>query len=691
MKFKLIYILLVTALLISSQISMADNKADYFYANVFLSDKEDVYTLAELKINVTSLKGLTAEVFINNNALKTLVNLGFNVEVVKSEPEKAGYHIFDSVLAELESIALSYPEIVHLFELTRSPANRKIMVIKLSNNASVSEPEPTLLFDFNIHGDEKISAEVALCFINNLIDGYDVDTETKELLDNNEIFIIPVLNPDGFVSNRRTNSNFVDLNRNHGWWWDGGGPGPASEPETAAVMQFAFDENFMFAISYHSGAELVNYPFDSTPNRAPDDLLFQYISQYYGDFSGYYITNGFDWYKASGIAEESYYGSNGTLAVLVEISNIKTPNANQIPAYCNMNIPAMREWIGLSSRGIHGAVTDSLTGNPVAARITFDDGGWLVWSDPLMGDFHKFVLAGNYSLVVQANGYEPAILDNILVTDDQGAFIEIKLERSDADNLTFSGYKILVVQTPHPWSSYKNDSLPISALGKADGRAFSLGSGGMVIIDMGPHTPITSVEGTDFTIYEDLADGPQSYLVKGAAMDWNPSDSWSNYFYIGSGAGTTAFELPDGVESIRYLAILDTSGQTSPEETAGADIDAVEHNVQCSTPIVDFSADKTTGKAPLTVNFTSIVDVSPNCLRGYNWNFGDGETGDNPAGRHKYQSPGVYTVTLTAFGPGGADTKTKKNYITVTEISDDDDDDADLDKDDDDDSGNCCG
>ena len=79
-------------------------------------------------------------------------------------------------------------------------------------------------------------------------------------------------------------------------------------------------------------------------------------------------------------------------------------------------------------------------------------------------------------------------------------------------------------------------------------------------------------------------------------------------------------------------------------------------------PSANFSADKTTGAAPLTVQF---ANSSTNAMT-WSWNFGDGTTSTAQSPSKTYSSAGVYTVTLTATGPGGSNTATKTNYISVT-------------------------
>jgi PKD repeat protein len=82
-----------------------------------------------------------------------------------------------------------------------------------------------------------------------------------------------------------------------------------------------------------------------------------------------------------------------------------------------------------------------------------------------------------------------------------------------------------------------------------------------------------------------------------------------------------------------------------------------------TTPAADFTGSPTNGISPLVVNFT---DTSKGgSITAWSWNFGDSgsSTLENPT--HAYTSAGTFTVSLTATGPGGSNTKTKTNYITV--------------------------
>ncbi len=89
-----------------------------------------------------------------------------------------------------------------------------------------------------------------------------------------------------------------------------------------------------------------------------------------------------------------------------------------------------------------------------------------------------------------------------------------------------------------------------------------------------------------------------------------------------------------------------------------------------------FSADVTSGNAPLTVTFIDDLDAKlPNYPIWREWNFGDGviqtyvvdgNDSATPYATHVYEKPGNYTVTLYMDARGGMGIATKYNYITVT-------------------------
>ncbi|MCA9995152.1 MAG: PKD domain-containing protein, partial [Anaerolineales bacterium] len=80
-------------------------------------------------------------------------------------------------------------------------------------------------------------------------------------------------------------------------------------------------------------------------------------------------------------------------------------------------------------------------------------------------------------------------------------------------------------------------------------------------------------------------------------------------------------------------------------------------------PVAAFTADTTSGNAPLTVQFT---DQSTNNPTSWAWDFGDGNNSTERSPSHIYTTAGTYTVSLTASNGSGSDDEVKTNYITVT-------------------------
>lgn len=92
--------------------------------------------------------------------------------------------------------------------------------------------------------------------------------------------------------------------------------------------------------------------------------------------------------------------------------------------------------------------------------------------------------------------------------------------------------------------------------------------------------------------------------------------------------------------------------------------------VMAQAPRADFKADKTYGKAPLRVQFTTTYVIgSPT---NYFWKFEPATSSDWNSHHfgsavHTFRHPGVYDISLTVSNDKGSTTSTKQDYITVVE------------------------
>lgn len=81
-----------------------------------------------------------------------------------------------------------------------------------------------------------------------------------------------------------------------------------------------------------------------------------------------------------------------------------------------------------------------------------------------------------------------------------------------------------------------------------------------------------------------------------------------------------------------------------------------------SAPVANFSANRTSGFAALSVSFQDLSIGDPSS---WGWDFGDGRTSTTQNPTHTYLAAGTYTVTLRVNNANGSDTKVNSDYIYV--------------------------
>jgi hypothetical protein len=345
----------------------------------------------------------------------------------------------------------SYPNLCAVENIGYTVEGRQILFAKISANVNVQEDEPEVMYSSSMHGDETTGYILTLRLIDSLLVSYGRDVQSTYMLNNLEIWINPLANPDGTYAGGsntvngavRYNSNGADLNRNFPDPEEGPHPdGLSWQPETMAMMNFFNQHTFVISANFHGGAEVVNYPWDTWPRRHADDSWFIEISREYADSaqanspSGYMtdlnngITNGWDWYTISGGRQDYLNYWKGCREVTIEISHTKLLSPGLLPDYWNYNKAAMITYLEQAYYGIRGTVTDSASGLPVAAVISVmnhDIDSSEVYSDPDVGDYHRMIDNGTYDLVFSAPGYVPQVVNDIVILDGQTNIVNVQL------------------------------------------------------------------------------------------------------------------------------------------------------------------------------------------------------------------------------------------------------------------------
>lgn len=291
------------------------------------------------------------------------------------------FHSYEETLAEFKALATAHPDLARYSKLGSSFEGREIFALKISKDASVDDvSKPDVLITGLHHAREWISVESPVYFANHLLSGYATDDSVKYLVDHLQIWIVPIMNPDGLTytqnspndqmdqvrlwrKNRRPISTGscpsaigVDLNRNYNYQWRtrddapcadycsdrsclnddiGGSDDPASEIyrgpraeselEVKAIKTLVDDPNrhFRAQLDYHNFAQLILYPWGYAPFGTDDSNTLSRLAQQMSDavFSvdrkRYLPEQAVDLYALTGSSIDYAYGANHVPAPFV--------------------------------------------------------------------------------------------------------------------------------------------------------------------------------------------------------------------------------------------------------------------------------------------------------------------------------------------------------------------------------------
>ncbi|MCF6147445.1 MAG: PQQ-binding-like beta-propeller repeat protein [Candidatus Kuenenia sp.] len=148
-----------------------------------------------------------------------------------------------------------------------------------------------------------------------------------------------------------------------------------------------------------------------------------------------------------------------------------------------------------------------------------------------------------------------------------------------------------------------------------------------------------------------------------------PAIDRDGVIYFGSADKNVYAINSDGTLRWTYKAEAEIFGPPCIGENSVLYIGGARGNVYAiglspDIPKADFTAEPTTGEAPLNVKFT---DTSAGEISSWLWDFGDGVTDTTQNPTHTYNEAGTFTVSLTVVGTEGSNTKTVDNFISVTD------------------------
>jgi hypothetical protein len=364
-------------------------------------DKSQMSQIPSLNLDVAYLKyGQYVDIVTDSLEVNYLRSLGYDVEIVhddlvafyQSRFEKGkymgGYHTYSEVGAALDSMHTLYPSLTTAkINIGNSLEGRAIWAFKISDNPDVDEDEPEVFYNGLTHAREPIGMEVLLYFMWNLLATYGTDSLSTYLVNNREIWFVPVVNPDGYEYNRQTNPNGggmwrknlrvcgggdygVDLNRNYGyeWGYDDNGSSPYcfdetyrgsagfSEPETQVMRDFINSRHFVMTLDNHTFGNDLLYPWGYANLYTPHQSLYVAIADSMSKLNGHIY--GTPWevlYPVNGGSIDWEYGDTTSKPMILAISpEIGTdddgfwPPSSRILPLCQLELSANRLYAELA-------------------------------------------------------------------------------------------------------------------------------------------------------------------------------------------------------------------------------------------------------------------------------------------------------------------------------------------------------
>ena len=257
-----------------------------------------------------------------------------------------GYYTYQEMLDDLDSMHSLFPNLISAKEPIHTfttEEGRPLYWVRISNTPTTDDPsKPEILYTSNHHAREAAALSINMYTMWYILENYATDEDLRYLVDNVEMYFVPLVNPDGWVynqtiqpngggmwrKNRRNNGNNtfgVDLNRNYGYEWGGVGSSgngnsdvyrgttPFSEAESQALKWFTEQHAFQIALNYHTAANMLLHPWGYTDNIECDDHdRFIAFKSWMTEVNGYLNIQSSLLYEAAGDSDDWMYGDTST-------------------------------------------------------------------------------------------------------------------------------------------------------------------------------------------------------------------------------------------------------------------------------------------------------------------------------------------------------------------------------------------
>jgi len=243
---------------------------------------------------------------------------------------REGYRDYDAVQAWAKAKAAANPALVSVVNYGLSAGKRNLTALRI--NRDDGRTKPKLLITAATHGDELITTEVLMNLVDDLLKNDGQDPRFTRMIDDHDLYFIPVVNADGFAERDRYDYG-QDPNRSYPYPND---PARAPTASIRAIIKFFEENKFAGSIDFHAYGEMVMYPWAYTydPIAADAEAKLDGITSHMAEANEYAhgpISKVI--YVAPGSSCDYYFWKTGAYSVAIEMGHEKVPSPEEIPAY----------------------------------------------------------------------------------------------------------------------------------------------------------------------------------------------------------------------------------------------------------------------------------------------------------------------------------------------------------------------
>jgi PKD repeat protein len=478
-----------------------------------------------------------------------------------------------------------------------------------------------------------------------------------------------------------TNTSFGDVNE-YLWAFGDGVTSSTESPThtytlpgvytvTLTASNGATNTNTLTRTSYITAYEPAVAGFVATPLSGERPLTVTFTNTSTGSFSESYWQFG-DGNVSSTQSPTHTYAAAGVYTVSLRVSGIGGTDTVTRTSYITVDhMTVFADFVGAPTSGPRSltvAFTNTSTGDYDTSAWTFGDGGSSSSTNPS----YTYTAAGTYTVTLTVSGLGGSD------THTETSYITVAYMPVSA---AFSG-------SPTSGVAPLNVDFSNTSTGDFDTSDWDFGDGGSSTVTSPSYTytvpgvytvtlTASGLGGADtltrtsyITVYEEITadfvgsptsgERPLTVVFTNTSTGDYSLSSWDFGDISGMLTDQTVVTHTYDTAGV-YTVTLTSSGVADSDTVAKTSYITVSH----ASVTAGFIGSPTSGERPLTVVFTN---TSTGDFSTSSWDFGDGITSSVGSPTHTYTTAGVYTVSLTVSGLGGADNLTRTSYISVSNV-----------------------